>query len=136
METRLQYRNFQFLKHQLGFTKGVMVERIGMGGGLILLWHEMLDVHLLCFSQAISIHGYQTCYLLATIFSLVSTTIGMSQSDATLGSFFGALVSNVHLHGVLLVTLMNCFIHMKPVALLAALQHNFNLSVSLSLTLN
>lgn len=51
METRLQYCHFPFLKHQLGFTSGVMVERIGMGGGLILLWHEALDVQLLSYYQ-------------------------------------------------------------------------------------
>lgn len=51
METRPHLRHLSFLKHQLGFTNSVMVERIGLGGGLILLWHASFDVQLLSYSQ-------------------------------------------------------------------------------------
>lgn len=37
LETRLQHNNFLYLKCQLGFYKVVMVEQIGLGGGLVLL---------------------------------------------------------------------------------------------------
>lgn len=51
METRLPHHKFGLLKMQLGFCKGFMVERVGLGGGLISLWRDDLDVQLVSYSQ-------------------------------------------------------------------------------------
>lgn len=51
METRILQKKFISLKVQLGFSNGFMVERIGPGGGLIMLWKEDLDVTLVSFSS-------------------------------------------------------------------------------------
>lgn len=51
MEIQLQQQQFRLLKHQLGFTNGIMVGRVAMGGGLILLWRAELDVQIVSYSQ-------------------------------------------------------------------------------------
>lgn len=50
METRLLKVRFSSLKMQLGFGHGFMVERPGLGGGLIMLWRKDLEVQLHSYS--------------------------------------------------------------------------------------
>lgn len=50
IEAQLLHKRFPFLKNQLGFLNGFMVERVSFGGGLIMLWRERFDVSLQSFS--------------------------------------------------------------------------------------
>lgn len=51
METKLSSSSLQRLKTNLGFTNCFMVDSMGMSGGLALLWHDEMDIHLLSFSK-------------------------------------------------------------------------------------
>lgn len=50
MEIRLLRNKFSLLKSQLGFHSGFMVDRVGFGGGLMLLWLHDLSVTLQSYS--------------------------------------------------------------------------------------
>lgn len=51
MEIRLLHNKFPLLKNQLGFHNGFMVDRVGFGCGLILLWRHDLSVSLRSYSN-------------------------------------------------------------------------------------
>ena len=51
-KTRLELRNLDALRIKLGMHGSIGVERSGMGGGLALLWKEVVQVSFLCSSTA------------------------------------------------------------------------------------
>lgn len=50
IETRLHKQRFNFLKSALGFSAGLMVDRVGMGRGLALLWRDHVGAWLISLS--------------------------------------------------------------------------------------
>lgn len=51
METRMTSKQMKRLKFKLGFDCGIFVDRVGLGGGLALLWMSSVDVTLRSFSK-------------------------------------------------------------------------------------
>ena len=51
IETKLSAKKMLALKFSLGFSFGFAVDRVGLGGGLALLWKPSLDVSLQTFSS-------------------------------------------------------------------------------------
>lgn len=51
METKIDKQRLDHIRCSLGFKHGVIVDRIGIAGGIVLWWLEEGDVQILNFSK-------------------------------------------------------------------------------------
>lgn len=51
METKIDKFRLDHIRCRLGFKNGFVVDREGIGGGLVLWWHEEVDLHIRNFSK-------------------------------------------------------------------------------------
>lgn len=56
-ETNVRYLFFNFWKFILGFNGYLMVDCEGRSGGLVLLWKNTINMHILQYSK-FHIHGF------------------------------------------------------------------------------
>lgn len=50
METKMKSQYLEELKWKIGYSNGVFIDRIGLGGGLALFWKNETQVELFGFS--------------------------------------------------------------------------------------